>query len=93
MDGRYKLSVNLLDTDELYDLEKDPFEMNNLIDSEENAGIRNRLHDSMLTQMERMQDPFRSIQWANRPWRPNYVTPYHYVNHRKERAYFIYDHG
>lgn len=30
-DGRYKLVINLLDTDEMYDLQEDPDEMVNLI--------------------------------------------------------------
>lgn len=41
-DGRYKLAVNLLSSDELDDLEKDPQEMENLIEKEEYAKIRCR---------------------------------------------------
>ncbi len=68
-DGRYKLVVNLMVTDELYDLEKDPGEMNNLIDSEEHAGIRDRLHDRVLEWMNGTRDPFRGYYWERRPWR------------------------
>jgi uncharacterized sulfatase len=58
-DGRYKLAVNLLTTDELYDLESDPGEMHNLIDSQATASIRNNLHDRLIDWMNRTRDPFR----------------------------------
>ena len=68
-DGRHKLSVNLLDTDELYDLEADPHEMVNLIDSPAHTDARNRLHDRLLTWMHDTRDPFRGYQWEGREWR------------------------
>lgn len=68
-DGRYKLSINLLSTDELYDLEADPTEMINLINSDEHKAIRNQLHDAILDEMDRTSDPFRGYYWAQRPWR------------------------
>lgn len=71
-DGRYKLSVNLLVTDELYDLETDPSEMNNLIDSKEHVAIRNALHDRLLEWMNTSRDPFRGYYWGHRPWRPEF---------------------
>jgi len=58
-----------LTSDELYDLETDPGEMNNLIDSPEHATKRNELHDSLLDWMNRTRDPFRGYYWGNRPWR------------------------
>lgn len=58
-DGRYKLAVNLLSSDELYDLEKDPQEMENLIEKEEYAKIRDRLHDKLLDWMDETRDPMR----------------------------------
>ncbi len=71
-DGRYKLTVNLLTSDELYDLETDPGEMVNLIGSGEHAAVRNALHDSMIEWMHRTRDPFRGYYWGRRPWRPDY---------------------
>ena len=68
-DGRYKLSVNLLSSDELYDLENDPHEMENLINDEERKNIRNRLHDRLLEHMNDTRDPFRGYYWERRPWR------------------------
>lgn len=68
-DGRYKLVINLLTSDELYDLEADPYEMDNLIDSPAHAEIRNRLHDAILEWMNDTRDPFRGYYWECRPWR------------------------
>lgn len=68
-DGRYKLTVNLLTSDELYDMETDPGEMKNLIDSREHAAVRDRLHDRLLEHMNLSRDPFRGYYWERRPWR------------------------
>ncbi len=68
-DGRYKLIVNLLTSDELYDTEDDPGEMNNLINKENFAKTRNRLHDAMLNRMNETRDPFRGYYWEKRSWR------------------------
>ena len=68
-DGRYKLVINLHYTDELYDLEKDPLEMDNLIDSEEYAEIRDFLHDKLLEWMDKTRDVFRGPIWERRPWK------------------------
>ena len=68
-DGRYKLTINLLTSDELYDLHSDPQEMTNLIDSPSHAAARNALHDRLLDWMNRTVDPFRGYYWERRPWR------------------------
>ncbi len=68
-DGRYKLVINLMVSDELYDLEKDPDEMVNLINESEYTDIRNRLHDKILDFMNRTRDPFRGYYWERRQWR------------------------
>ena len=66
---RYKLAINLFDTDELYDLKNDPFEMTNLIDNAEHAIERDRMHDWILAEMDRIRDPYRNYQWGKRTWR------------------------
>ena len=66
---RYKLVINLLDTDEFYDLEQDPYEVTNLIDSPEHAQIRDRMHDWILEEMDRIRDPYRTFHWSKRSWR------------------------
>jgi uncharacterized sulfatase len=71
-DGRYKLTINLLTSDELYDLRNDPQEMVNLIESSEHAAARDALHDSIIEWMHRTRDPFRGYYWGRRSWRPNY---------------------
>lgn len=69
VDDRYKLVINLLDTDEFYDLQSDPGEMTNLIDEPATAEARDRLHDAILAEMDRSRDPFRSPLWGIRTWR------------------------
>ncbi|HBG75358.1 MAG TPA: sulfatase, partial [Clostridiales bacterium] len=68
-DGRYKLTINLLSGDELYDLQEDPGEMKNLISSARHRKIRNQLHDVLLQHMNETRDPFRGYYWERRPWR------------------------
>jgi arylsulfatase A-like enzyme len=74
-DGRYKLVVNLLDQDELYDLEKDPGETTNLIDNIETVKIRDTIHDRIIDWMNTTRDPFRGYCWQIRPWRKDAPKP------------------
>ena len=66
---RYKLVINLLDTDELYDMEEDPYEVNNLIADQRYQTVRDALHDKLLEHMNQTRDLYRGYQWAARPWR------------------------
>ena len=68
-DGRYKLVINLLSSDELYDLTEDRAEMKNLITEPAMQTIRDQLHDAILENMNTTRDPFRGYAWARRPWR------------------------
>ncbi len=68
-DGRHKLVLNLLSGDELYDLEADPEEITNLIESDACRAARDALHDRLLAWMNRTRDPFRGYYWERRPWR------------------------
>ena len=68
-DGKHKLVVNLFETDELYDLNIDPYEMSNLIDEPDLIKHRNHMHDWMLGEMDRIRDPFRTWRWGARQWR------------------------
>jgi len=66
---KYKMAIYLLDqVDELYDIEKDPYNMDNLINDPAYADIRSELHNIILNHMNYVRDPFRGYQWANRPW-------------------------
>lgn len=68
-DGRYKLSVNLLSTDELYDLQTDPGELCNRINDPALAARRDALHDALLAWMDETRDEMRGYHFACRPWR------------------------
>ena len=74
-DGRYKLVINLLTSDELYDLQDDPYEVNNLIENTKYEAIRNKLHNALLEEMNRTRDPFRGYYWEDRPWRTDSAAP------------------
>jgi len=74
-DGRFKLTVFLEGTDELYDMDCDPNEMNNLILSTDYIEIRNKLHDRLLDWMNETRDPFRGYHWELRPWRNDAKKP------------------
>ena len=66
---RYKLVLNLLDTDEFYDMKKDPYEVHNLIKDPAYAKERDTLHDALLDHMNVTRDLYRGYQWSARPWR------------------------
>ena len=68
-DGQWKLTINLMDSDELYDLATDPHEMVNRILDPEAAAMRNRLHDALIVHMDETRDLYRGYQWVARPWR------------------------
>ena len=67
-DGRHKLVISLLDTDELYDLTADPLEMTNRINDPKCAGIRHRLLGELIAWMQRTRDPLRGPHWGRRLW-------------------------
>ena len=69
VDDRYKLVINLLHTDELYDMRADPAEVHNLIGEAAHAEARDALHDRLLDWMYAKRDPFRGPVWERRPWR------------------------
>jgi uncharacterized sulfatase len=66
--GQWKLVINLLDSDELYDLQSDSCELQNRIYDTNAATIRNDLHDRLMTWMDEKRDPFRGPAWRRRPW-------------------------
>lgn len=86
-DGRWKLSVNLLSGDELYDLQSDPDECVNLIDDPALDAARVRLHEALLAHMDQIRDPFRGYHWEQRPWRHDLPAPswrYHGCTRQQE---------
>ncbi|MGL5318358.1 MAG: sulfatase-like hydrolase/transferase [Bacteroidales bacterium] len=90
-DGRYKLSINLMSTDELYDLENDPYEVNNLINDPQLAEVRTALHNQILEQMNQTRDPFRGVYWHDRAWRKDFTPTWEYTEvtrSRKDCGYY-----
>ncbi|MDC7250619.1 MAG: sulfatase-like hydrolase/transferase [Sphaerochaetaceae bacterium] len=71
-----KLAIHLLDnTDELYDTEKDEYEMVNLIEDKPYSEDREKLHQNILDWMNDTRDPYRGYQWKCRYWndeKPNW---------------------
>jgi uncharacterized sulfatase len=65
---RCKLAVNLLDTDELYDLDDDPLELRNRIHDPALAATRDRLHAALIRWMDVTRDPLRGPHWSRRAW-------------------------
>ncbi|EEX20815.1 hypothetical protein BLAHAN_06503, partial [Blautia hansenii DSM 20583] len=55
-DGRYKMVINLMTSDELYDLQEEPQEMKNLINEPGYDEIRKRLHEAILNHMYNTRD-------------------------------------
>jgi len=74
-DGRYKLTINLLSDDELYDLTQDPHELQNLIYNDDLKETRNNLHDVLLNWQNDTRDPLRGYYWKNRNWRDDAQKP------------------
>ncbi len=87
-DGRYKLVLNLFDTDELYDLTTDPYELDNRLHDPSLRPQRDGLHDWLLAEMDRIRDPFRSYQWGAREWRTVREIFYHGGARRNRPAGF-----
>ncbi len=85
-DGRYKLSVNLMTTDELYDTFEDPGEMKNLLTNPDYQAIRDMLHDKILNWMNETRDPYRGYYWERRPWRKDArPATWSYTNMTRQR--------
>jgi len=84
-DGRYKLAINLMVTDELYDLQTDPGELNNLINSADHANIRNDLHNRLLAWMDSSRDPLRGYYWGRRAWRSDFPQSWENAGMTRQR--------
>lgn len=97
--GDWKLVINLLDTDELYNLREDPHELHNRIDDPSAASARDEAFDLLLWRMWTQRDPFRGMGWERRAWRPAGGNPYGGRGHRGRPAdgylppYLHYDTG
>ena len=85
-DGRYKLVINLLSEDELYDLEKDPYELENRITDPSLREIRGQLLARLLDHMNQIRDPLRGYYWERRPWNSSAVdATWDYTGYTRQR--------
>jgi uncharacterized sulfatase len=66
--GDWKLVINLHQTDELYNLATDPYELRNLIDDPAHSAMRDALHCELSGWMHTHIDPQRGHPWDERPW-------------------------
>ena len=82
---RYKLVIHLLDSDEFYDLETDPYEVCNLINDENYKDVRNKLHDRLLEHMNETRDLYRGYQWRMRPWRDDFTPTWDLDGYTRQR--------
>lgn len=88
---RYKLAVNLLDRDEFYDLQKDPYEINNLIDDEAYLEIIRKYHKLLIDHMNDTRDLYRGYQWSMRPWNKGYVPKWRNEGFTRQRENEVYE--
>ena len=65
----WKLVINLHRTDELYNLEEDPDELDNRIEDSSAVESRDVLHQALIDWMYERVDPQRGHPWEHRPWR------------------------
>ena len=72
-------------SDEFYDLESDPGEMKNLIESPDLAKTRDRLHDVLLDWMNTSRDAFRGYYWGRRSWRTDFPQTWENAGMTRQR--------
>lgn len=96
----FKLSINLFDKDEFYDLTLDPYEIKNEIDNPKYDKIKNEMHDIILENMNATRDVYRGYQWATRSWRKDKVPTWindgytrQRINENTEKKQLDYDTG
>lgn len=82
---RYKLVIHLCDTDEFYDMQADPYEIQNLIDDERYTEVRNELHDKLIAHMNDTRDLYRGYQWRMRSWRPDFIPNWENEGYTRQR--------
>lgn len=68
VNNKYKLVINLLTSDEFYDLEKDPYEMVNEINNDFYDKVKKDMHKKLLDWQNETRDPYRGYYWAKRSW-------------------------
>lgn len=82
---KYKLVINLLDKDEFYDLERDPYETDNLIDNPAYFDCIKHFHGLLINHMNETRDLYRGYQWSMRPWNRDYVPDWNNEGFTRQR--------
>lgn len=83
--SRYKLAIYLLDGDEFYDLEDDPYEMNNRIGDADYLKIIREHHKLLIDHMNDTRDLYRGYQWSMRPWNKGYIPSWDNEGYTRQR--------
>ena len=82
---KYKLVIHLLDSDEFYDLEADPYEVNNLIHDRKYLPVIRRYHQMLLEHMNDTRDLYRGYQWSMREWNENFTPTWENEGFTRQR--------
>ncbi len=90
-DGEFKLVINLMTSDELYDLKNDPYEMDNKIENPDYFETRQRLFDSLIDNMNNTRDPFRGYYWEERAWHKSKNVCFGYTKKTRQREDLEYE--
>ncbi|MEG2561679.1 MAG: sulfatase-like hydrolase/transferase [Clostridia bacterium] len=82
--GKFKLVINLLSSDEFYDLQSDPYEKINRILDENCSQTRDKMHDDLIEHMNSTRDVYRGYYWLCRPWRKNVTATYDFCGYTRQ---------
>ncbi len=82
---KYKLVVHLLDKAEFYDLEADPWELDNRIDDEAYLDTIREYHALLIRHMNDTRDLYRGYQWSMRPWNKGFVPKWDNEGYTRQR--------
>ncbi len=82
---KYKLAVYLMDEDEFYDMDSDPYEVDNRIGDEKYLEVIRELHRLLIDHMNETRDLYRGYQWSMRPWNKGYVPSWENEGYTRQR--------
>ncbi len=74
-DENYKFVFNGNDRPELYDLQRDPLELNNIADQPGIKDVQERMREKLLNWMRKTEDPVLKTMWGRAAFDPTYKPP------------------
>ncbi|MGC9354589.1 MAG: hypothetical protein ACP5D9_12165, partial [Mariniphaga sp.] len=83
----FELCYGKRPSEELYDMEKDPFQMNNLANAKEFEQIKKKLIKELAIHLEKTNDPRAfsdSTYWDRMPWIRNWLHPEYMPDNQEE---------